>query len=53
MSLPQDVIDQLGGEDESVVVGRREAESRVRRLEEAVTIAGGALGRTRGVVGVC
>ncbi|KAH6666614.1 P-loop containing nucleoside triphosphate hydrolase protein [Halenospora varia] len=53
MSLPQDVIDQLGGEDESVVIGRREAESRVRRLEEAVTIAGGALGRTRGVVGGC
>jgi hypothetical protein len=45
MDLPEAEVDELGGEDESIVVGRRDT-------EEACRIAAKALRGTREVVGL-
>lgn len=50
MGLSQDEVAELAGEEEGVVVQRREIDGKIKRLEEAVGIAGVSLGRTRGVV---
>ncbi|KAG9238404.1 P-loop containing nucleoside triphosphate hydrolase protein [Amylocarpus encephaloides] len=49
MGLTEGEIEVLGGDEEADVVRRRECEGRIRRLQEAVWIAGVSLGRTGGV----
>lgn len=39
LGLSEEEVEVLGGEDESLVVGRREADERIRRLEVAGSIA--------------
>jgi hypothetical protein len=52
MDLTEAEVDELGGEDESIVVGRRDTELRIERLEEACRIAAKALRGTREAVGL-
>jgi hypothetical protein len=47
LSLEDEQVDILGGEDESVVVARNETVRKVKRLEEAMKIAGETLKRSR------
>lgn len=48
MNLTDDEIDELGGEDETIVTSRKACESKISRLEEAMRIADRAWRETRG-----
>jgi len=43
LRLDEELVERLGGEDQSVIVNRREMTAKITRLEEAMRIADRAL----------
>jgi hypothetical protein len=49
LSLSEEKIEDLGGEDESIIKDRKDLTDKIARLEQARTIAAATLRKTRGL----